>query len=127
WTGLLVLAIATCMLASEVNAQGRRPGRPGGGGFGGGPGGFGGGGFGGPLGVLNNERVRDELGVTDDQMDKIRDIQRRQGEQMRERFAGFRDLSDDERRERLETMREEMAKQQENLQKEVDQVLLPQQ
>ena len=125
WISFLAVAVAVCVVASDVNAQPGRGQR--GGGFGGGPGGPGGFGGGGPLGVLRDEQAREELGITDDQMQKIQDIQRRQGERMRDMFSGLRDLSDDERRERFADLREKMQEQQEELQKEVDEVLLPQQ
>jgi Spy/CpxP family protein refolding chaperone len=123
WMCFVAAALAVCMLGSEAFAQ------PGRGGPGGGFGGFGGGGggFGGPLGVLRDEQAREELGITDDQMEKLRAIQERMGERMRDQFRGLRDLSEDERRERFSQMREQMQEQQEELQKEIDGVLLPQQ
>lgn len=117
WISLIAVAIATCVAAGEAYAQ---PGR--------GPGGFGGGGFGGgPLGVLRDQGAREELGITDDQMEKLQDIQRKSFEQMREMFSGMRDLSEDERRERFAEMREKMTKAQEEMQTKIDDVLLPQQ
>jgi len=123
WITFLAVAIAMGVTAGELYAQ------PGRGGFGGGPGGFGGGpgGFGGPVGVLRDEQAREELGITEDQMEKLQDIQRKAGERMREMFSGMRDLPEDERRERFAEMREKMTEQQAELQKEVDEVLLPQQ
>jgi Spy/CpxP family protein refolding chaperone len=124
WISFLAVALAMCVVASDVYAQPGR-GQRGGGGPGG-QGGFGGPG-GGALGVLRDEQAREELGITEDQMEKIQALQEKAGAQMREAFSGMRDLSEDERRERFAEMRETMTKQQDALQKQVDEVLLPQQ
>src|SRR5690606_23586479 len=106
WISLVAVAIAMCVAAGDAYAQ---PGRGGGRGFGGGGGGFGGG----PLGVLRDQGAREELGITDDQMEKLQEIQRKSFEQMRGMFSGMRDLSDEERRERFAEMREKMTQAQE--------------
>lgn len=121
WISFVAVAVAMCVVAGDASAQ---PGRGrGAGGFGGPGGGFGGG----ALGVLRDEAAREELGVTEDQMEKLQEIQRKSGEQMREMFSGMRDLSEDERRERFADLREKMTKQQEEMQSQIDDVLLPQQ
>jgi len=125
WISFLAVVIAMGMAAGDLYAQ---PGRGGfGGGPGGGPGGGAGGFGGGPLGVIRDQRVREELGITEDQYEKLQELQRKAGEQTRELFSGLRDLSDEERRERFAQLRDKVAQQQEDLQKQIDTVLLPQQ
>jgi Spy/CpxP family protein refolding chaperone len=90
---------------------------PGGGGGGGGPG-FGGR-FGGGMGsmmILRNEQIQKELEIVDDQLQELEAI----GEEMRDSFQGFRDMSEDERADR---MREITA----DFEKRVNEVLLPHQ
>jgi Spy/CpxP family protein refolding chaperone len=101
--GLTLPAVAICMLVSNValaQGPGGRGGR--GGGFGGGMGG-GGVGF-----LIGSEQVQKELKMTDDQVAKVRDIQR-------EAFAGFgggaggrggnNNLSDEERQKQRDEFR----------------------
>jgi hypothetical protein len=110
-----------------ANAQ---PGRGGPGGRGGFGGGFGGQGNG--LDLINDENVRKELDLVDDQVTKLREIQGKVGEEMRAAFEGFdfqglRDLSEEQRTAKFAPIREKMEKVTADTQKEVDQVLLPQQ
>lgn len=128
----LAMVAGLCLVTSSAFAQpggGRGQGGPGGG-FGG-PGGFGGG-FGGPggggaLGLLQNEDVRKELDLVDDQIEKLNSINEKLREDMRNQFQGLRDLSDDERRSRFDELRTKMQEQTAATQKEIDDVLLPQQ
>jgi Spy/CpxP family protein refolding chaperone len=83
---ILVLAVAT-LATAPVAAQ--RQGRGGGG-----PG------FGGPLMLLTQKSVQDELKVTADQVQKIQDLQAKQ----RESSQGLRDLSREERRQKMQEM-----------------------
>lgn len=110
--GLAALAVA--VVSMSVNAQPPGGGRGGPGGPGGGPG-FGGRGpgGGGTLGLLMIPQVREELDVTDEQMEKLR----QKGEQLREQMRGLfpdrealANLSDEERRARFEKAREESEK-----------------
>lgn len=94
----------------------------------------GGPGFGGPgggafgaMGLLDNEEVRKELEIVDEQVEKLQALRDKLREEMREQFSGLRELSDDERRARFEGMREKMETRMKEVQKEVDDVLLPQQ
>ncbi|MEX0793579.1 MAG: hypothetical protein WD045_10615 [Pirellulaceae bacterium] len=119
WLGkwLLVLGLVA-LLGGSVMAQ------PGGGRPGGGrPGGFGGG-FGGGQGdlvnLLNNEQIRREIEVVGDQMRDIESLRESTREKMREAFAGLREASPEERRER-------MANVQADIRKELGTILLPHQ
>jgi Spy/CpxP family protein refolding chaperone len=112
---LAVLCTALGLSASSAFAQGGR------GGFGGGLGG------GGDLALLDNEEVRKELDIVDEQVDKIKALRDKMREEMQAQFAGFRDLSEDDRRTKFEEMRTKMADRGKELQKEVDDILLPQQ
>jgi len=125
---LAIVAIAVVSISSIANAQPGRGGQGGRGGFGGG---FGGGQTNG-LDLINDENVRKELDLVDDQVTKLRDIQGKVGEEMRAAFEGFdfqglRDLSEEERTAKFAPIREKMEKVNADIQKEIDQVLLPQQ
>ena len=75
----LAASVLGCVVLAASIAQGQ-PGRgrggPGGGGFGGGPAG------GGVLALLQDDSVRRELAIADDQVSKLRDIQESMHEQM---------------------------------------------
>jgi Spy/CpxP family protein refolding chaperone len=103
-----------------------------------GRGGFGGGGFGGPPGggngldLLNDENVRKELDLVDDQVSKLQDIREKIGQDMRSAFEGFDfrslgELSQEEREARMAPIREKMEKVTADSQKQIDSVLLPHQ
>lgn len=119
--GCWILTISfSVLLADSVLAQ---PGR----GWGGG------GGFSGnsATGMLQNEAVRKELDLVDDQMEQIREIQKEQEEVVREFFSGmrerFREMSEEERRELGTELREKMQTHAEKFNKKVYEVLLPEQ
>ena len=119
-TSVLAVGLAMC-LAGSVMAQprGGGGGRGGQGGFGGGGfGGFGGGG-GGTLMLLFDENVRKDLGVTDDQWQRLQDGQRKMQERMGTAFQGLRDLSEEQRTARFE----EIRKQSQDAQKELENIL----
>jgi Spy/CpxP family protein refolding chaperone len=124
-TGLAVAALAGVTLLGAT-AYGQPPG--GGGRFGG----FGGGGTSG-LDLLRNDDVRKELELVDDQIEKLEALEARQREESQRLFGGggggggFRNLSAEEREKRTAEMRESMQKLQEEMQKEIDGILLPQQ
>lgn len=108
WTGLAAVGMAAVM-ASSAFAQ------PGGaGGRGGRGGGFGGGGMGGrqsTVSLAGNEAVQKELGLTDDQIAKVKTLGEEARAELRpsgDGFAGLRDLPESERRAK---MTELMAKQ----------------
>lgn len=97
----------------------------------GGRGGFGGPGGGGELGqmmfLLQDENVRKELEIVDDQIEKMRELGRKSFDGMREMFTGLRDLSEEERNAKLEEIRTQMEARQKELMKEADDILLPHQ
>lgn len=121
------LSLAVGLMACSVSVAFAQPGGGrggfGGGGFGGG--GFGGGGFGGGgLMLLGDENVRKDLGVTDDQMAKLQEVQQKAGEKIRGLFEGMRDLSQEERQSKFAEIQKEMTAINEKAQAEV---LLPKQ
>jgi Spy/CpxP family protein refolding chaperone len=109
WITAIAVVVAMC-LATTVLAQppgGQRPGGPPGLGFG-----FGfGGGLGELLGLLRNEQVQKEVGITAEQRSKLEEAGRQlmeQGrEQFRQQFQGMRDLSPEERRQRFAQLMDE--------------------
>ena len=104
----MCLALSVALVAVAQQPGGRRGGRGGfGGGFGGGGfGGFGGGG----LTLLGDDKVRDEIGLSDDKYQQIQDDLRASFQEMGNLFqGGFQDLSDDERQSRFEESRKKMA------------------
>lgn len=113
----VVLASALLVsLASQAQAQGQRGGR--GGGFGG-PGGGGG-----TAGLLMIEEVRKEVGISEDQLGKIREALQGLGGGRGAPGAGggrtnFQDMSEEERAK----FREEMQKQAEELAKKSEEIL----
>ncbi len=86
---------------------------------------FGGGGGGAML--LAIPKVQEELKITDEQKTKLQALAEKLGAEMRERFAGFRDLSDEERQKRMEEMQAEGAKRLEEVRKQVAEILKPEQ
>lgn len=87
-----------------------------------------GGGFGGPGGgVLQDENVKRELGLVDEQVSKIQAINEKAQAEIREMFSGLRDLPEDERRARFDELRQKMTARNEAVQREINDVLLPQQ
>jgi Spy/CpxP family protein refolding chaperone len=125
----LAASVLGCLVLAAGIAQGQ-PGRgrggQGGGGYGGGPPG------GGVLGLLQDESVRRELAIADEQESKLRDIQESVSEEMqseyqRFNFAELPKLSDDERRARFDEIGKKREEINAKAHKEVEQVLLPQQ
>ena len=100
WSLLAVALAAMFTLPGNAQEPGRRGGR--GGGF------FGRGGRGGPINavmLLRSEQVHQELKIDEAQLEKLRAI----GEEARpdfSQFAGIRDLPEEERRARMEELRE---------------------
>ena len=109
WKKASLLAVVL-MMAAPALAQG-----PGGGGRGGFRGGFGGGfGGGSPYGLLGNPAVQEELALSDEQKTKATSLLEAMRESQRSAAPGqqnresFRDLSNEERRERFSAIRKEM-------------------
>ena len=123
--------IALCASPAFAQQPGGRGGRGGRGGFGGG---FGGGGFGGGgvTALLQDEAVRTELDLVDEQISKLTEISSKLREDLQAANQGFdfgalRDLSEDERNARFAEIREKNEKVVAESQKEIDAVLLPHQ
>jgi Spy/CpxP family protein refolding chaperone len=110
WAGSALAVALACVASAEAQRQGQ--GR-------GGRGGFGGGGFGAdPLTLLSNEKVQKELDLTSEQKDSVKKLADERQTQGREAFAALRDLSQDERRAKMDEMRKAA-------QAKVDAILLP--
>jgi Spy/CpxP family protein refolding chaperone len=126
---LAVIAIS----ADSAFAQPGRGGRGGRGGFGGGFGGPGGGfGGGGASQLLQDESVRKELDLVDEQVSKLQDIATKLREDVQASlqgidFGSFRDLSEEARNAKMAEIREKADKITAEGQKEIDAVLLPHQ
>jgi Spy/CpxP family protein refolding chaperone len=128
--GFVLGVVCVAGICSSALAQ-----QPGGGRFGqGGPGGGGFGGFGGAAtyaSLLGNEGVQKELELVDDQLTKIKAIQDKSREGLRELFqggaGGGNNLSDEERTARREELQKKMAERNASLDKEFTEVLLPHQ
>ena len=80
-----------------------------------------------PLILLQSEQVQKELELVDDQKAKLRKIGEKMRNEMREAFSGLRDLSSEERRKKIDELREKLPARAEELRKEVNDVLLPHQ
>lgn len=119
-----------CVLAASITAEGqqRRGGGPGGG-FGGPGGGMGR--MGGSLMLLRSEQVQQELKLTDDQKTRLQQLGEKLRTEMRERFASLSNLSDEQRRARMNEMREQMQKEAETREaetfKQIAEILQPEQ
>jgi type II secretory pathway component GspD/PulD (secretin)/Spy/CpxP family protein refolding chaperone len=104
--GVLTLLLVAAMVAPEAEAQpgGSRGGREGGGGRRSGFGGFGGG------DILGRDDVRQELGITEDQIKQIEEARNAQREKMGEMFRNMRGMSSEERSAAFSKVREDMSK-----------------
>ena len=116
-TRLALFSAVVCMTFSSA-AIAQPPGRGPGGGFGGGPG------RGGELGLLFDERVREELEIVDSQVEELRGLMDGMRNKMREMFSGLRDLSQEEREAKFAELREKAASAREEIQEQVNGVLL---
>jgi Spy/CpxP family protein refolding chaperone len=92
-------------------------------------GGFGGGG--GVLGLLYRDDVRQDLQLVDEQQEKVEaladEIRTELQNEMREMFRGMQDLSDEERQQQFEKIRERMEDVNADAEKRLKKVLLPHQ
>jgi len=77
--------------------------------------------------MLQNPQVRTELGIVDEQIEKIEALQTKQQERMREMFEGLRELPREQREARMEKLQEEMRTRGEEMKKEIEAILLPNQ
>jgi len=83
--------------------------------------------MGNPAMLLQIEQVQKEIELLDDQKAKLRDLAEKTQGQLREQFAGLRDLPEDQRRAKMEELRKQMETRAQELQKEVEGILLPHQ
>lgn len=117
-------SLAVGLMVCSVSVAFAQPGGGGRGGGGFGGGGFGGGGFGGGLMLLGDENVKKDLGITDDQVTKLQEVQQKSGEQIRALFQGIQDLSPEERQAKFAEIQKKMTEINDAAQK---QILLPKQ
>jgi hypothetical protein len=91
--------------------------------------GFGGGG--GVLGLIYRDDVRQDLQLVDEQQEKVDaladEIRTEMQDEMREMFRGMQDLSDEERQQQFERIRERMERVNADAEKRLKKVLLPHQ
>lgn len=113
------IAVAALVFTANLQAQG-----PGGGGRGFGMGGMMGGGM---LGLLQNEKVQKEIDLDADQKEKLQKLAAEMRETMRSKMGDMSNLSNEERRAKMEEMGKEIQKMGEETQKKVDGILLPKQ
>jgi Spy/CpxP family protein refolding chaperone len=130
---VLIGFLGAILLASAVQGQDEGPpqgrrgrgrgmmGGPGGMGMMGGPGGMG---MMGVFGLLRNEKIQQELKLTEDQITKLEDSGREFFESMRENFDALQNLSPEERRAKTEELSKEI---QEKLDKKLGEILEPKQ
>lgn len=112
----LVMAAAMVLgLASNdwASAQGGRGGR--------GPGGFGGGS---PVMMLGSPQVREVLELTEEQTERLDDLQQEMQDSMRDIFSGMRDMAPEERQTAMAEMREKMQEATTRIEKDLDTILL---
>src|SRR5262245_13689662 len=125
---MFTVAALTVIALCADSAIAQQPGRGGRGGRGGFGGGFGGGG--GVTQLLQDESVRTELDLVDEQVSKLTEISGKLRDDIQAATQGFdfgslRDLSEDERNARFAEIREKNEKVVAEAQKEIDAVLLP--
>jgi hypothetical protein len=68
--------------------------------------------------LLGDEKVRTEIGLSDDKYQQLQEEQRASFQQMGNLFQGLEDLSDDERQARIEESRKKMADAQKKIEEE---------
>lgn len=99
--GLSAMAIATAEAQPQRGPQrGGQGGRPSGGGF-----------RMGTSQLLNIEKVRTEVGISEEEWAQVQTLSERNREGMRERYAKLRELSEEERQAEMKKMGEQRAKQ----------------
>ena len=119
WHLAAAALVAASLLASVADAQGPGGGRRGGrGGFGGGMD---------STMLLMSEQVQKELELADEQKAEIKKISDEMRESARASFQGLRDLGEEERRAKFAEMREKAEASRAEVQKKVDEILLPEQ
>jgi hypothetical protein len=129
--GIAALVYVALIAPSVLYAQpGGGRGFRGGGGFGG-PGGGGPFGGGGVMGLIMRDDIQQELQLVDEQLENVQaaaeDIRSQMQEEFRQRFSQNQDLSDEERQEMFDEIRERMEKLNADMEKRLKKVLLPHQ
>ncbi len=107
--GMVLLTVLLCAGLAVAQPRGRRQGPPGGRG----PGGRGpmmGGALSGPVGLLMNEKVREELDLSEDQVSQLREAMREMMAGQREQFEALRELEPEQRREKFQELAEKLRK-----------------
>ena len=79
------------------------------------------------IGLLQNDKVRDELELVDDQTAELEALRDELTQEMRNMWSGMRDLSREDRREKWEEMRADMDVRRKELEERIQGVLLPHQ
>lgn len=128
--GVTLAIAAFCPTSDAQDDRGRREnGRRGGGGFGGGGFGGAGGGPGGgdPIsGLLRSKEVREELKITDEQMEAIKKLSQA-SRPKRPEGLNFREMSEEDRSAFFKKMQKEQAERIAEMKEQLEEVLLPQQ
>jgi|GEM_PF-505221 len=140
---VLLASVAFCVSAWAQPGAGPPPKgpRPGGPGFGFGGFGMMGGGMGAGMGwggsvsamygfLLNTPTVQKELELVDEQKAKLKELQEKTQQAMREMFSGmgnWRDMSEEERKGRMEEMRKKGEARAEETKRAIEEILLPHQ
>ena len=84
-------------------------------------------GGGGTLGLLNSEKVKEELELVDDQLEQLREIQEASRQSVRDIFSEMRGVPREERGEMMREIQEKMAKRTKEYEEQIDDILLPHQ
>jgi Spy/CpxP family protein refolding chaperone len=134
---LATLALSIAAGAQREGDRGQRPdGPPGGGPPGGGPPPGGPGMFGGPGGgalsgqygrLLNSPTVQKELGLTEAQQTKLKEVSEKSRAGMREMFSGMRGLNEEQSRAKWEELGKKMQTRLEESTKSIEAILQPNQ
>jgi len=77
--------------------------------------------------MLDNEQVKKELELVDEQEQKLQEIAKKYRDQVREAWAGWNDVPAEERQAKMAEVREETGKLAEKARKDAEKVLLPHQ
>ena len=77
--------------------------------------------------MLRMKHVQDELEITDEQLETLKELGKKYYEDMRQDWSGFRDLSVEERTAKYAEVREKNAKRMAQLREQIEGVLVPHQ
>jgi len=77
--------------------------------------------------MLDNEQVKKQLELVDEQEQKLQEIAKKYRDQVREAWAGWNDVPEDKRQAKMAEVREETGKLAEKARKDAEKVLLPHQ